>query len=317
MPQHPLAAVARLDGVAAAVERVREACTELRWHPGLRHDWPAARAEAGVRCAAAGLALDGLRVPVDQVRAVAVGAAEAPAPRGPVAVATSGAVRVQGLVAQGWGAPGAPSAPVPLGQLLAALHAAAVAGEGPGAGSGRLRAAEQPADLRGLGAAPVAPVLGARLAGLAAALGARGEVPGLVVAAVALAELLVLRPFDHANGPVARAVFRWLLTSTGVDPVGVVVPEVAWVDAPAVHLAAAASAEVGGPEGRAAWVLHCAEAVLAGAAEGRAVADAVAAGRLSGDPPGRPADSGSGRGDGAPEGTPSSTARGTSDQALE
>jgi hypothetical protein len=292
---HPLAAVARLDGVADAVERVRAACTELRWHPGLRRGWPAARTEAGVRCAAAGLVLDGLRVPLDQVRAVAVGAPGV-VPGGPVAAATAGAVRVQALVVQGWAAPGAPSAPVPLGQLLAQLHVAAVGGEpdvhGRGDGTrtavgrpgtaGRLRTAAQPTDLLGLGAAPVAPVLGARLAGLGAAVGARGEVPGLVVAAVALAELLVLRPFDRANGPVARAVFRRLLTSTGVDPVGVVVPEVAWVAAPNVHLAAAAAAEVAGADGMAAWVGHCADAVLAGVDEGRAVADAVAAGRLDG-----------------------------------
>lgn len=275
MLEHPLAGVARLDGVADAVTQVREACTQLRWHPGLRRGWQAARAEAGVRCAHAGLALDGVRVSLDEVRAVAVGADAA---AGPTAQAVLGAVRVQALVARGWGAPAAPAAPVPLGQLLAALHVAGAAGVGV---PGRLRTSEQPADLRGLGTAPVAPVLGARLAALGSSLQVRGEVPGLVVAAVALAELLVLRPFEHANGVVARAVFRRLLTSTGVDPVGVVVPEVAWAAAPAVHLAAAASAEVGGADGMAAWVRHCADAVVAGAAEGRAVADAVAAGRLN------------------------------------
>lgn len=105
-------------------------------------------------------------------------------------------------------------------------------------------------------------------------------VPGLLVAAVAHGELLALRPFEHGNGPVARAVFRHLLVREGVDVVGVVVPEVAWVAQPLPYVATAAQFATGTADGVAAWVRWCAEAVVRGAQEGTAVADAVLAGRL-------------------------------------
>jgi hypothetical protein len=98
-------------------------------------------------------------------------------------------------------------------------------------------------------------------------------VPGLVLASVLLGELLTLRPFASSNGAVARAVFRRRLTADGVDAVGVVVPEVAWSAAPLVHFSAAAGYATGTPDGVAAWLRHCADAVLAGAVEGALVAD--------------------------------------------
>ncbi len=50
--------------------------------------------------------------------------------------------------------------------------------------------------------------------------------------------------------------------------------------APVPYLATAARFATGTPEGVAAWIGACADAVVAGAAEGRRVADAVLAGRL-------------------------------------
>lgn len=301
MPAHPLAPLVDLPGVAQAVDEVRAVCTELRWHPGLRRGWQVARAEAGVRCAWGGLAMDGISLPLTTVRARAAGlqAAEGSlAPQGgdgcggvllvargedPAEEALRGALRVQAAVVGDWGQPGAPCRRVPLGQLLVRLHTAAVAD----ALAARLRVDEEPGDLRGLGTA----IAGAELAGRVAALamldaapvrpagsglgGSADTVPGLVVASVLLGELMSLRPFASSNAVVARAVFRRRLTADGVDAVGVVVPEVAWSAAPLVHLSAAAGYATGTPDGVAAWVRHCADAVVAGAAEGADLAAEV------------------------------------------
>lgn len=301
MPAHPLAPLLDLPGVARAVDEVRAACTELRWHPGLRRGWQVARAEAGVRCAWGGLAMDGISLPLTAVRARAAGldVAEGPieAPAGeerrapgragqvddPAEAAVRGALRVQAAVVSDWGQPGAPPRRVPLGQLLARLHTAAAAD----ASAGRLRSDEEPGDLRGLGAAVSGAELAGRIADLArldataarpagAGLGRGTEaVPGLLVASVLLGELLSLRPFASSNAVVARAVFRRRLTADGVDAVGVVVPEGFWAAAPLVHLSAAAGYATGTPEGVAAWLRHCADAVVAGAGDGAAVAAAV------------------------------------------
>ncbi len=271
---HPLAPLADLPGVPDAVGRAREACETLRWHRALRRGWAAARVESGVQAAWAGLAFDGVRLPPADVRAAALGGG---VPAGPAGEAVAGAVRVQAALRAGWPKPGGRAAPVPLGQHLAGLHLAVV-GDG---SAGRLRAAEAPGDLRGLGAAQVGPELAERLAALAAVLTAPGEVPALVVAAVAYGELLALRPFDHGNAAVARALLRGELVTRGVDPVGVVVPEAAWVANPAAHLAAAAGFATGEPDRVAAWLAHVADAVTAGAEVGTAVAEAVAAGRLA------------------------------------
>lgn len=65
----------------------------------------------------------------------------------------------------------------------------------------------------------------ARLDGLYEVLCGPITAPGIVVAAVAHAELATLAPFGSADGVVARAVEHMVLVSTGVDPLGVVVVE--------------------------------------------------------------------------------------------
>ena len=284
---HPLEPLTGLDGVADAVAEARQACEELRWHRALRRQWAAARAEAGVRSAWAGATLDGVRVPLALVRDVARGAAEAPP--GPDGDAVRSVLRVQAEVERRMRPPGAAGgAREPLRQLLVRWHVAAVGGDGgvgdgdDGGEVGRPRRDEPPQDLRGLGAAPSGVALDDRLAmlGELAAAPLPPEVPALVLAAVLHGELLTLRPFRRANAAVARALFRHQLTAGGVEPVGVAVPEVAWVRAPTVHLSRAAGFATGTPEGVGAWLRWCAESVTAGAAEGRAIADAVLSGRL-------------------------------------
>jgi hypothetical protein len=127
---------------------------------------------------------------------------------------------------------------------------------------------------------PGAAALASRLDGLRDLLSAPTEAPALVVAAVAHAEVLTLRPFTTANGVVARAVQHAVVVGRGLDPMGVAVPEAAHLSDANGYVAAAAGYASGTREGVAAWIRHCAWAVVAGAGEGTVVADAVLAGRL-------------------------------------
>lgn len=302
-PSEPdlLAPLAGLPGVAEAVDRARVACEELRWHEAFRRRWREVRAEADVRAARGSAAVDGARVPLEAVRGLAVGGPVDAAgrevasgasddPRGDRAGAladlpadlrlAAGALRATTLAAT-WRSDLGASAERPLppfAELLARLHTAATAGWLPSQEVGRVRTAA-PRDLRGLGPAPDGAEVAGRLALLGRAV-ASSSAPALVVAAVVHAELLTVRPFAAGNGLVARAVFRLLLAARGLDPTGAVVPEAGWAAAPNPYLAAAARFATGTPEGVAGWVAACADAVVAGADEGRRVADAVLAGRL-------------------------------------
>ncbi|NTW39341.1 MAG: cell filamentation protein Fic [Cellulomonadaceae bacterium] len=287
MPAHPLEPLAALPGVVAAVDEARQACETLRWHRALRRQWPVARTEAGVRAAWACAVVDGVRFPVELVRDVARGAAAPPG--GADGDVLTGALRVQAAVERHMTAPGATSGVrVPFGQLVAGLHVAATGRSGEPepvvtAGvAGRPRADEPPRDLRGLGPAPSGGELVSRLAALGDLLAAPSSsaVPALVTAAVVHGEVLALRPFTHGNGAVARGLFRHLITLGGVDPVGVVVPDVLWADEPALYLSTAARFSTGTAEGVALWLRYCAASVVRGAQEGTAIADAVVLGRI-------------------------------------
>ena len=289
----PLAGVVALPGVADAVDAARRACEELRWHEAYRRRWREVRAEAGIRSARASAALDGARVPVDVVRALALGAGAGAGGRTGAAVVGAGRAGPDMDVAIGalraaveierhmpdLGARGTPGLP-PLGQLVARVHAAAGRGWLPDDALGRLRTDAGPQDLYGLGPAPDGADLAGRLDLLARVLG-RTRAPASVVAAVVHGELLTLRPFAAGNGVVARGLARLVLTARGLDPTGSVVPEAAWAEAPNAYLGAAAGFATGTPEGVGAWVRACAEAVVVGADTARDVADAVVAGRLT------------------------------------
>lgn len=284
----PLAGVVALPGVADAVDAARRACEELRWHEAYRRRWREVRAEAGIRSARASAALDGARVPVDVVRALAVGGSLAAAgpgvPRGggPDVDVAVGALRAAAEVERSMpdlGARGAAVLP-PLAQLVARVHSAAGRDWLPDDALGRLRTDAPPQDLYGLGPAPVGPDLAGRVDLLMRVLGAT-RAPALVVAAVVHGELLTLRPFAAGNGVVARAVARLVLTARGLDPTGSLVPEAAWAATPNPYLAAAAGFATGTPEGVAGWVVTCARGVVDGAGHAREVADAVLAGRLT------------------------------------
>jgi hypothetical protein len=101
------------------------------------------------------------------------------------------------------------------------------------------------------------------------------DLPGIVVAAVVHGEILALKPFAALNGVVARGASRVALISTGVDPKALAVPEVGHVADRRGYEQAIAAYRTGTPEGVGRWIVHCAEALSAGAVEGLAICEAV------------------------------------------
>ncbi|AEI13130.1 filamentation induced by cAMP protein Fic [Cellulomonas gilvus ATCC 13127] len=269
---------------ADGVERARAACAELRWHEAYRRRWREVRAEAGVRAAQASAGLEGARLPLELARGYATGTAAAPGPAAPtsaeppagpeavLAGAVRGAAFAERLMPDLGGREGAALPPLP--QLLARAHTLVGAGWLAPDALGRLRTTEPARDVTGLGPAPLGREVAARVDLLARTVATSGA-PALVVAALVHAEILAVRPFVAGNGLVARLAFRVMVTAGGLDPTGSVLPEVAWAAAPQQYVAAAAGYATGRPEGVARWLTACSDAVVAGAAEARRVADGV------------------------------------------
>ena len=239
-PTDPLAPLVELPGVAAAVERARDALVGLHNHPVNRRGWPASAAEASLRAARASAALDG----APPVRPGDTAA-------GPV---LAGAVRVaeeQGRLLSVWR-----SSPL---QALARLH---------------MLAAADLADETDLGRPRAGADVSARLALLADLVTGGTAVPAPVVVAVVHGELLTLAPFGSADGVVARAAGRLAAVATGLDPKGLAVPEVGHLRKQREYRAAAAGFASGTADGVGAWVRHCCAQWEAGAREGRSIAEA-------------------------------------------
>jgi hypothetical protein len=276
----PLARLATLPGVAEAVERAREACTALRWHPVLRRRMEEARAESAVRGARASAALDGAELPLERVRELVVRQANPPAAADQVGAIDAvtrhviGALRAT-LATDGLGAV-LSTAPA---QALARLHLAALSGQDDLDPDrlGRPRpVGTPPRDLVDLGPPPDGPALAERLDGVGRLLTEPTQTPAVVLSAVVHGELLAMRPFVAGNGLVARAVARAVIVARGLDPTGVGVPEVGLLAGGATaYLGAAAAYATGTPDGVALWLVQCADAVELGAREGALVADAL------------------------------------------
>ena len=94
-------------------------------------------------------------------------------------------------------------------------------------------------------------------------------------AAVVHGELLALAPFGEVDGIVARAAARLSVIGSGLDPKGLVVPEVAYFRRQADYQDAAAAFATGEPDGVAQWIVHCCTALETGAREAKSIADAV------------------------------------------
>ncbi len=271
-------AIAAWPEVADVIDGARTACTELRWHQALRRRIPNAAAESRVRGAHASAELDGAREALGTVRDLMRGAIDRSDYTGPAELtvlaaiqATAESEHVGGL----WNAAAA--------QGLARLHVAAGSLLLPADQVGRPRRAGEPSlEFGELGPAPEpGPQLDGRLQGLIDLIGLV-DAPALVVIALAHAELATLRPFVRGNGLVARALERSLVQVRGLDPTGVVVPEAGYLAAgSAAYVGALLAYGSGSREGVSLWIRHCGQALISGAAEGRRVADAVLAGRLT------------------------------------
>jgi len=295
----PLAPLVGLPGVADAVRRAREAVVALHRHPVNRTGWAASAAEAALRAARASAALDGAElaradgVVTDPVLAGAVRAAEATGRLlGTWRTAPLQALaRLHVLAAADLGA-AYPAAGLGASDVAGAHGAAAVSGAPDAAavsdaadahgtsavsgthGTSAVSGAAGAGDSAG---APGRPVRGTeRLALLAELVTGGTSVPAPVLVAVVHGELLVLEPFASANGVVARAAARLAAISSGLDPRGLAVPEVGHLRAGTAYREAARGFAAGTPDGLAAWIRHCCDQWVAGAREGRSIADARA-----------------------------------------
>ena len=241
MSRDPLAPLVALPGVEEAVGRARDAVVTLHHHPVNRTGWAASAAEAALRAARASAALDGASL----APAVEEGLATDPVLAGAVRAAEA-----TGRLLGSWR-----TAPL---QALARLHV--------------LAAADLPDDSTG---EPGRPVRGTeRLALLADLVTGGTSAPAPVLVAVVHGELLALTPFPSANGVVARSAARLAAIGSGLDPHGLAVPEVGHLRAGAGYREAAQGFAAGTPDGLAMWIRHCCDQWVAGAREGRSIAEA-------------------------------------------
>jgi len=251
--------LAALPGVPAAIEAARAAVTALRGHPALRRHRGRIAGAAAVRAARASAALDGAPL--------ALGGAPL-ALDGNDGDTVAGAVRDPRLA----GALRATASLVDLVpvwqraplQALARLHVLAAADlVGPDVVASDLLGRPRPD-----------PVIGPRLAALADVITA-APWPAPVVMAVVQGELLALRPFGSADGVVARAAGRLAMMSSGLDPDGLGVPEVAYLRSGHGYRVAAQGFAAGETGAVTAWLLLVCDALVAGAREGGSIADAA------------------------------------------
>ena len=239
----PLAPLLDLPGVAEAAEGARAAVDRLLGHRVLRRESAGVSAESALRGARASAALEGVDVPLAELRAGEVA--------DPV---VQGALRVSvglGSMVETWD-----RAP---GQVLARLHVLAAAD------------LAGPADL-GRPAGQAGPRLGALFAIITGAT----TVPAVVLAGVVHGELAALAPFGTQDGVVARAAGRLIAITRGLDPKAVSVPEVGFAELGRdAYAGALAGYRSGEPSGVAGWLVHCARATEHGATEGLAICESL------------------------------------------
>lgn len=248
MTADPLAPLLILPGVAEGVTAARAAVDALLGNRALRRRGADVSAESSLRGAWASAWLAGTEVALEDVRS---GAAAA----NPV---VQGALRAQAaipILADTW-----TRAPR---QALARLHA--------------LAAADLVQDTEGLGRPVPGPEVAARLDTLAAVL-AQTAAPAVVVAAVVHGELLALDAFAPASGVVARVAVRLTLIERGLDPKSLVVVEAGHRELGDAYHAALTAYRTGTAAGVGQWLVHCADAVVAGARESSAICEAMVRG---------------------------------------
>ncbi|PRY43156.1 hypothetical protein LY71_11714 [Geodermatophilus tzadiensis] len=239
----PLAPLLDLPGVREAADAARAGIDRLLAHRLMRNRSAEVSTESALRGARASASLDGVDVPLADLRA---GSVDDPVVQGSLRVSVA-----LGSMVDTWA-----RAP---GQVLARLH---------------VLAAADLVDRRDLGRP--APHAGARLGGLFPVVTGTSTVPAVLVAGLVHGELAALAPFGAADGVVARAAGRLTAIGRGLDPKAVSVPEVGFAELGAEeYRARLAGYASGGPEGVAAWLVHCCHATELGAREGLAIAEAI------------------------------------------
>ena len=311
-------ALAREERVAAASEALYEASAQLRWQEALRKRWREARAEASVRGAVSGAAIEGAVVSAqalrEQIAAGPKGAGAHASSKDPAWDAATGLWRAHSrLVGYMPDLVGRTRPVVPAtAQLMATLHrdvagplavggliSEAVVGcpreSGQGLenqsleGGGLLeggKAALEGAGLRENGKPLLEGGPGPNLGGqelrerLAqiVALIDTPNLPALVRVALVHAEMLTVRPFALANGALGRLLVRHLSVRDGLDPTGVSVSDYYAGRVPAAYAEAAQAYASASLEGVVAWIIWQAEALLEGMRQGSELSRAVQAG---------------------------------------
>lgn len=239
----PLAPLLSLPGVADAANAAKDAVFQVHRHRVNLRGWATTAAEASVRAARASAALEGGPTEIPES-----GEVTDPVLAGSLRIAEA----LGGLVGT-W-----QRAPL---QVLARLHVLGSADLAPEVGRPR-----------------VSPDVAARLDMLATLVTGGTSVPAPVLIAVVHGELLGLAPFEVANGVVARAAARLTSISTGLDPKGLGVPEVACLRRSAEYEAASVAFASGELDGLAQWILFVCSALEAGAREAESIADAALTG---------------------------------------
>lgn len=311
-------ALAREERVAAASEALYEASAQLRWQEALRKRWREARAEASVRGAVSGAAIEGAVVSAqalrEQIAAGPKGAGAHASSKDPAWDAATGLWRAHSrLVGYMPDLVGRTRPVVPAtAQLMATLHrdvagplavggliSEAVVGcpresgqalenqslEGGGLLEGG-KAALEGAGLRENGKPLLEGGPGPNLGGqelrerLAqiVALIDTPNLPALVRVALVHAEMLTVRPFALANGALGRLLVRHLSVRDGLDPTGVSVSDYYAGRVPGAYAEAAQAYASASLEGVVAWIIWQAEALLEGMRQGSELSRAVQAG---------------------------------------
>lgn len=304
-------ALAREERVAAASEALYEASAQLRWQEALRKRWREARAEASVRAAVSGAAIEGAVVSAqalrEQIAAGPKGAGVHASSKDPAWDAATGLWRAHSrLVGYMPDLVGRTRPVVPAtAQLMASLHRdvagpLAVGGLISEAVVGCPRESGQALENQSLEGAGLleggktaftggqlleggpGPNLGGqelreRLAQIVALIDTP-NLPALVRVALVHAEMLTVRPFALANGALGRLLVRHLSVRDGLDPTGVSVSDYYAGRVPAAYAEAAQAYASASLEGVVAWIIWQAEALLEGMRQGSELSRAVQAG---------------------------------------
>lgn len=304
-------ALAREERVAAASEALYEASAQLRWQEALRKRWREARAEASVRGAVSGAAIEGAVVSAqalrEQIAAGPKGAGVHASSKDPAWDAATGLWRAHSrLVGYMPDLVGRTRPVVPAtAQLMATLHrdvagplavggliSEAVVGcpreSGQGLenqsleGGGMLEGGKAAFTGGQLLEGGPGPNLGGqelreRLAQIVALIDTP-NLPALVRVALVHAEMLTVRPFALANGALGRLLVRHLSVRDGLDPTGVSVSDYYAGRVPAAYAEAAQAYASASLEGVVAWIIWQAEALLEGMRQGSELSRAVQAG---------------------------------------